>query len=40
MKKILHLDITKTEAIIFTALVVWIIASIFVPLPEVSSLGR
>ncbi len=40
MKKFLQLEITKTEAIIFTALVCWIIASIFVPLPEVSSLGR
>lgn len=40
MKKILRLEITKTEAIIFTALVCWIIASIFVPLPEINSLGK
>lgn len=39
MKKILHLEISKTEAIIFTALICWIVASIFVPLPEISSLG-
>lgn len=39
MKQAIQLKITKTEAIIFTALVAWIIASIFVPLPEVSSLG-
>ena len=39
MKKSLRLEISKTEAIIFILLVGWIVASIFVPLPEVSSLG-
>jgi hypothetical protein len=39
MKKILQLEISKTEAIIFTALICWILASIFIPLPDVSSLG-
>jgi hypothetical protein len=39
MKKILQLEISKTEAIIFTALICWIVASIFIPLPSVSSLG-
>jgi hypothetical protein len=39
MKKALQLKISTTEAIIFVALVGWIIASIFVPLPEISSLG-
>ena len=39
MKKDIQLKITKTEAFLFAALVVWIIASVFVPLPEVSSLG-
>jgi hypothetical protein len=39
MKKFLRLEISKTEAIIFLALICWIIASIFVPLPEVNSLG-
>jgi hypothetical protein len=39
MKKILHLEISKAEAIIFGALICWIVASIFIPLPDVSSLG-
>ncbi|HMU09326.1 MAG TPA: hypothetical protein PKJ94_01260 [Ferruginibacter sp.] len=39
MKKFLRLEISTTETIIFIALVGWIVASIFVPLPEVNSLG-
>jgi hypothetical protein len=39
MKKILRLEISKTEAVIFLALVSWIIASCFVELPDVNSLG-
>jgi len=40
MKKILRLEISKTETILFVALLTWIIVSCFVPLPEVNSLGR
>ncbi len=39
MKKDIPLVITKTETFIFIALVAWIIAAAFVPLPEISSLG-
>jgi len=39
MKKHLRLEISKTEAVIVIALVAWIVASIFIPLPEVNSLG-
>ena len=39
MKKYLHLEITKTEAIVFILLMCWIIASAFVPIPDVNSLG-
>ncbi|HMC99615.1 MAG TPA: hypothetical protein VKH37_05665 [Ferruginibacter sp.] len=39
MKKNIPLEITKTEAIVFILLVSWIIASIFIPLPDVNSLG-
>lgn len=39
MKKILRLEISLTETIIFLALVGWIVASCFVDLPEVNSLG-
>lgn len=40
MKKYLHLEVSKTETIIFIAILGWIIASCFVPLPEVNSLGK
>jgi hypothetical protein len=39
MKKDIPLVITKTETIIFVALICWIVASVFVKLPEISSLG-
>ena len=39
MKQYIPLELTKTEAVVFILLVCWIIASAFVPLPEVSSLG-
>lgn len=39
MKKYLHLDISALETVLFIALIVWIIAGCFVPLPEVNSLG-
>ena len=39
MKKSLQLEISRTETVIFVLLVTWIIASIFIPLPEVNSLG-
>ncbi len=39
MKKFLRLEITTLEAIIFIALIGWIVASCFVKLPEVNSLG-
>jgi len=40
MKKNYTFEISKTEIIIFVALVCWIVAACFVPLPEVSSLGQ
>ena len=39
MKKQLHLEMSRTETIIFVLLVCWIAASCFIPLPEVNSLG-
>ena len=39
MKKIIPLEMSKTETIVFILLVGWIIASCFVPLPQVNSLG-
>ena len=39
MKQSISLELTKTEAIVFILLVGWIIASCFVPLPDVNSLG-
>lgn len=39
MKKMLRLEISKTETILFLALVSWIVASCFVKLPDVNSLG-
>jgi hypothetical protein len=40
MKKILRLEISKTETLLFVVLLAWIVASCFIPLPEVNSLGR
>ena len=40
MKKYLHLEISKAEAIAFIAILGWIVASCFVQLPDVNSLGR
>jgi len=40
MKKFLQIEISKAEAITFIAIVCWIVASCFIPLPEVNSLGR
>jgi hypothetical protein len=40
MKKYLQLEISTTEAIVFIAIIGWIVASCFVPLPDVNSLGR
>ena len=40
MKQHIPLELTKTEAVVFILLVCWILASCFVPLPEVSSLGN
>jgi hypothetical protein len=40
MKKYLQLEISKAEAIVFIAILCWIAASCFIPLPEVNSLGR
>jgi hypothetical protein len=39
MKANSTLQITKKEAVMFALVMTWIIASIFVPLPEVNSLG-
>lgn len=39
MKQYLSLQISKTEAFVFVLLLCWIIASCFVPIPEVNSLG-
>jgi len=40
MKKYLQLEISNKETIAFALIVCWIIASVFVPLPDVSSLGK
>jgi len=40
MKKYLRLELSKAETIIFIAIIGWIIGSLFVPLPDVNSLGR
>jgi hypothetical protein len=40
MKKFLQLEISKAEAIAFIAILGWIVASCFVQLPDVNSLGR
>jgi len=39
MKKEIPLELSKTEAIVFILLVCWIVASCFVTLPDVNSLG-
>ncbi|HEX2682645.1 MAG TPA: hypothetical protein VHL77_01855 [Ferruginibacter sp.] len=39
MKKFLRLEISITEAIVFLAIVSWIVISCFVELPDVNSLG-
>ena len=39
MKKNIPIELTKTETVVFILLVCWIIASVFVPLPDVNSLG-
>jgi len=39
MKKILHLEISKKEMIAFIVLISWIVASFFVPIPDLNSLG-
>jgi hypothetical protein len=39
MKKNIPLKISTTEAIVFILFVCWVIASCFVHLPEVNSLG-
>jgi len=39
MKKFLQIEITTGEIIAFIAILCWIAASCFVPLPEVNSLG-
>lgn len=39
MKKIFSIELSKGELIAFIAIVTWIVASVFVPLPEVNSLG-
>lgn len=39
MKKTLPIEMTKTETVVFILLISWIVASCFVPLPDVNSLG-
>ena len=39
MKKYLQVEMTKSETIALVIIMSWIIASFFVPLPEVNSLG-
>ena len=39
MKKYLQVEMTKSETIALVIIMGWIIASFFVPLPEVNSLG-
>jgi hypothetical protein len=40
MKKLLQLEISTKETIAFAVIICWIIASLFIPLPEVTSLGN
>ncbi|MEP7236415.1 MAG: hypothetical protein ABI685_01060 [Ferruginibacter sp.] len=40
MKKFLHLEISTSETIAFIAIICWIVASCFVHLPDVNSLGN
>ena len=40
MKQYLSIQMTKGETVAFILLLSWIIASCFVPLPEVNSLGQ
>lgn len=40
MKKYLQIEISKAEALALIAIISWIVASCFVDLPEVNSLGR
>lgn len=40
MKKYLQIELTVAETLGFIAIVCWITASCFVPLPDVNSLGR
>jgi hypothetical protein len=39
MKKYFEIELSKTELFAFILIVGWIVASVFVPLPEVNSLG-
>ncbi len=39
MKQFLSIQMSKRETLAFVLLIVWIIASCFVPLPKVNSLG-
>ncbi|WP_460552162.1 hypothetical protein [Ferruginibacter profundus] len=39
MKKYFTIELTKGETIALIAIMIWIVASLFVPLPEVNSLG-
>jgi hypothetical protein len=39
MKKYLSIELSKGETIALIAIMTWIVASFFVPLPEVNSLG-
>jgi len=39
MKQFFSIKLSKGEAIAFIIIMAWIVASLFVPLPEVSSLG-
>ncbi len=39
MKKFFSIELSKKEALAFVAILVWITASFFVPLPSVNSLG-
>jgi len=39
MKKYLSIEMSTGEVIVFVLVLAWITASVFVPLPEVNSLG-
>lgn len=39
MKKFFAIELSKTELFAFLLIIGWIVASVFVPLPEVNSLG-